>query len=322
MIRTLSLAFFLSWLIPAAHAQYENDPVAYLEIYNQLHGEIISSNLDFLQHSVHSEQPREVGEMRLKLITRILSGIEQLDRIEAYPDDAGMRTEMLEVLKTYLNIFKVDFEHVEKLLANSQDSYQAMEDYMQARTQAESRLAAANDRFHTATEAFAQANQIRLVKGDPDSEIAQLNRLSKYKDQVFLSVFRIKKRNDEFRQAMQREDVSAMRDSRESLLEEAKEELTTLREVPAFNDNVAYRDAAIAEIEGIAEVAERYYPAFIRVKDQPNSELGQADVDAYNAAVDATNSLFPSLNQATNEARKQLLRDNVPRPTLRGTKRI
>ena len=322
MIRTLSIILLLSVHFSPGYGQQNGDPVAYLNSFNQLHGDITTRNLEFLQYSVHSNNPQEVAEKRLALIAQLVASVDQLENIEDFPNDAGMRSEMLGVLKTYLDVFRVDFEHVEKLLVASQNSYEAMENYMEAREQAEARLADANDRFHAAAEDFATANRIRLIKGEENSEIAQLNELSQYRDQIFLAVFRIKKRNDEFRQAMDREDLRSMRSYREQLLAEAGMEIEDLRELGDFNGDTDYRDAAIAEITGLAEMAQTHYPAFITVMEKDRDELVQEDVDAYNAAVDAANTVPEKLSAATLEARQQLMRDNVPRPVLQGTKRI
>jgi hypothetical protein len=322
MVRTFSISLLLTLGLSTGYSQDNADPVAYLNIFNELHGEITNRNLEFLQYSVHSDDPAQVGEKRLALIAQLLDAVAQLEKIERFPSDAGMRSEMIGVLKTYLDVFKVDFEHVEKLLVNSQDSYQAMENYMEARERAESRLAEANDRFHAAAEEFAEANRIRLLRGEENSEIAQLNALSQYRDQIFLATFRIKKRNDEFRQAMDREDLAEMRTYRERLLEEAEQEVNNLLQLGDFHGNTNYRDAAISEIRGLAQLARDHYPAFITVKEKQGEGLEQADVDAYNAAVDAVNSLPTRLSRATAEARQELMRNNVPRPVLRGTKRI
>ncbi len=322
MVRTFSISLLFVFSLATGYSQGNADPVAYLNIFNELHGEITNRNLEFLQYSVHSDDPAEVGKKRLALITQLLAAVEQLENTKQFPSDAGMRSEMLGVLKTYLNVFKVDFEHVEKLLVGSQDSYEAMEKYMEAREQAEARLAAANDRFHAAAEKFADANRIRLIKGPENSEIAQLNALSQYRDQIFLATFRVKKRNGEFRQAMDREDPHAMRRHRELLLTEAEQEMNKLVTLGDFHGDTDYRDAAISEIRGLAGLARNHYPAFITVMEQQGEGLEQADVDAYNAAVDAVNTVPARLSRATAEARQALMRNNVPRPVLQGTKRI
>lgn len=322
MMRTLSIILLFSLPFTVGFSQQNSDPIAYLNLFNELHGDITNRNLQFLQYSVHSDDTQEVAKKRLALIAQLVSSIEQLESIESFPSDAGMRSEMLDVLETYLDVFRVDFEHVEKLLAESRNSYEAMEEYMEARENAEARLATANDRFHEAAEQFAEANRIRLIIGEEDSEIAQLNELSQYRDEIFLSVFRIQKLNDEFRQAMDNEDPEEMRYHRKLIMVEAAAEIEALQELEDFNGDGGYRDAAIAQLEGLAEMARTHYDAFINVLEKDRDELVQEDVDAYNAAVDAINTIPARLNEATLEARQQLMRNNVPRPVLQGTKRI
>lgn len=303
-------------------AQHIERPADYFDYFNQQHTAIVQKNMEYLQHAVHTDDLTQVARKRLDLILQIEETAMQTEKLPRSDNDAGMRQAMLDVLNSYRGIFKVDFQQVEALKAESQDNYAAMERYLAAQDAAEKKMAEASDRFLEAQRAFAKANNITLMEGAQNSEIEQINRLNRYQRAIFLRSFRVGKRNAEFLSALDRKEVKAMAEARRLLLQEAQQELTSLRRLPDFNGNTAYRDAAVQQVEGILALATEDYPALITVTSKEEDKLTPADIEAYNLAVTHLNERINPAAEAVNNALNELLRQNVPKPATKGVKRI
>lgn len=319
LMRITSLLLVLA--LPLGAQSFES-PMQYFNFFNQAHSAIVSKNMEYIQHAVHSDDIMAIAQKRIALINSIDQTIKNVSALPPYPQDAGIRQEMMAVLTAYKEVFKVDFEQVESLKQQSKASYQAMERYLNAQDMAEKRMADTGERFLNAQRQFAKTNNIQLLEGSPDPEMEQLQKLNNYQRIIFLSGFKLGKTDAEFMDALQGADKEAPGRLRLQLEREAKAELARLRALPAFNGNTAYRDATIRQIEFQLDMALNYYPAMIRINTKAQSEITQEDVDAYNAAVEKVNNEFNPLVAKTNEALLELMRQNVPKPSIRDTKQI
>ena len=93
------------------------------------------------------------------------------------------------------------------------------------------------------------------------------------------------------------------------------------KKVAAYNGDTAYRDAVVAQLEILQALAKNDYPALVKVKTK-GDQLTQEDVDAYNTAISKVNTELNPATEKINVALQNLLRNNVPKPALRGVKQI
>jgi two-component SAPR family response regulator len=113
-----------------------------------------------------------------------------------------------------------------------------------------------------------------------------------------------------------------MKQLRQHLLDACEEELPALQNIEGFGGDTGYRDAIIEQVKGLQQLAENDYPALIKIVATEQSDLTSEDVNAYNQAIQKLNTALGPLSEQVNTALQQLLRNNVPKPAVRGTKQI
>jgi len=317
--------FFLSLSLlcfSLSYGQQFQSPIQYFDFFNQEHAALAQKNMEYMQYAIHSDDLASLAQQRLSLLEQIEGATQRVNALEEYTKDAGMRKAMLGVLAVYKESFGIEFNEVELLKSNSQESFEAMEHYIEAHAAAEKKLATAHAEFLQAQRDFAQANRISLVEGADNSEVEQLNELNTYQRGLFLRSFRINKANANFLDALDRQDAAAMKQLRQHLLDACEEELPALQNIEGFGGDTGYRDAIIEQVKGLQQLAENDYPALIKIVATEQSDLTSEDVNAYNQAIQKLNTALGPLSEQVNTALQQLLRNNVPKPAVRGTKQI
>lgn len=307
------------WIAATSLWAQPMDAVKYFEFLNNEHVAIVSKSLEYVQYSVHSKEAAEVETKRLALIMQISQSLEKVKKQEADKSQAHLREEMLSVLTSYLESFNVEFKVLTSLRLESENSFEAMDQYLTAQDAAEKKLSAAADRFLNAQRDFAKKNNILLVESDRNSEINQINRLNNYHRAVFLRYFKISKRNAAFLDAMGKQDGKEMSKILPVLQEECKQEWKKLQAMPDFNGDTGFRDANVKIVEFIKGLAEGGY-AKVTAAFQKKG-LSQEDVGTFNEVVETFNSQFSKLIDDYNQASDRLFKNNVPKPALQ-TKQI
>lgn len=295
------------------------DPVKYFEFLNNEHVAIVSKSLEYVQHSVHSDDVAGVERKRIELINQIGVATTNVNNQPTDKATAGLKADMLSVLNAYKEAFRNEFSTLLQLKVESDNSYEAMQKYLDAQDAVEKKLAQAADRFLLAQKEFAKKNNILLVESDRNSEINQINRLNNYHRAVFLRYFRLSKRNAAVLDAMGKQDAKLMEKERLLLLEESKQELKMLGLMPAFNGDTDFRDATSRIAAFHKDMAENDFAKVVAALRK--KEMTQEDVDAYNKAVDRYNSESGPLIDGYNQASEKLFKKNVPKPGIE-TKQI
>lgn len=322
MLRVLLLCLLGFGSFATQAQQTIDNPIAYFDFFNQEHSALAQKNMEYLQYAVHSDDLSVIAEKRLALLAQVQQSQAKMSQLPNFASDAGLKATMVDVLKTYEELFEVGFQEVEALKLSAQDGFNQMEKYLAAQTAAEQKMAGASAQLLAAQQQFAKANNIQLQM-EPGSvtEAQQLNALNEYQRNIFLRSFRVGKLNAQFLLAMEEEAADQLEQIRLQLLQAANEEIPALKKVSDYNGDTAYRDAVVAQLEILQALASDDYPAVVKVIAK-GDQLSQEDVNAYNTAISKVNTALNPATEKINIALQNLLRNNVPKPALRGVKQI
>lgn len=323
MFRIVLLCVFGLGSLAVQAQQTIDNPIVYFDFFNQEHSALAQKNMEYLQYAVHSDDLSVIAEKRLALLAQVQQSQAKMSQLPDFAGgDAGLKATMTEVLQTYEELFAVGFQEVEVLKLTAQDGFNQMEKYLAAQTAAEQKMASASAKLLATQQQFAKANSI-LLQMEPGSvtEAQQLNALNEYQRNIFLRSFRVGKLNAQFLLAMEKEGTGDIEQIRQQLLKATTEEIPQLKKVTSYNGDTAYRDAVIAQLEILQTMASDDYPALLKVKAK-GDQLTQEDVDAYNTAISKVNTLLNPATEKINVALQNLLRNNVPKPAVRGVKQI
>ena len=181
----------LSFLAFANAQSFTENPIDYFIHLNKQHTKFGDKNLEYLQYSVHSEDISLIEEKRKEVIQRLNAAIAQVARYPTYEGDDAMRSELMAVLRVYIESFKGEFNDLNKLKANRYDSFEAMQQYFDARDMAEQKLVKASERYIKAQETFAKKHELILHNGKNELQINRIHQVHDYQRLIFMRYFKV-----------------------------------------------------------------------------------------------------------------------------------
>ncbi len=295
-------------------SQSAESPETYISRLSNEYAEVSNRNLEYLQYSVHSDDIALIEQKRVALIQQIQKSYSNLKAIPPYKGDSKLRDEMLAVFEAFIESFNIEFKEVNMLKQNSKNSFEAMEQYLNASNAAEKKLDVASSRAIAAQVAFARKYNIKLTEDEEKANSVRiLNNLNNYHRAIFLRIFKVAKKEAEFSDALNRQSIPDMERTRRDLERICEENLLFLERMPDFQSDTTYRDAAKNYIRFYQSIASDGYKTLIAVLRKGDKRTKE-DVDAFNHVIQQCSEEGPALNDKVNEAANQLFKKHVPKP--------
>jgi hypothetical protein len=208
----------------------------------------------------------------------------------------------------------------------AEQSFDGMQAYILLQEKTSERLKEAADKMQVAYKAFAAKYEITLrdEKSELSQKMEQAGKLNHYKNEMFLIFFKCNWQDGEVTEAMNAKKVNEIEQGRNALLQYATEGLKALDTLKHLNGdaslNVAcrqvlnyYKKSAEGDLTKIADYflkQENFEKIKKSFEAKPESKRTQADVDAFNKAVNEVNAAVATFNKTINNlnnGRKQVL---------------
>ncbi len=277
---------------------------------------IRNNMLSYMQSVAHSKNPAELEQKRRNLIDSVSLAIQNVSNVQPYKGDNRYRESTLELLETMHAVLSEDYGRLVDLKKIAEESYDAMEAYMEARRQANLRLDEAADEAAAVEKKFAADYNINLVSRTDEigRKLSLASAAMGYQSDIFLIYFKPYKQEVYLIQALDREDISGIEQNRESLQEYAREGQEKLRNLQPHKGDDSLLQVANRVMQFYDEEAEKtsVFVDLALKKDQLErakqslesvdaSRRTQAQVDSYNRLVNEYNSLVNQANAVNNE---------------------
>ncbi len=287
---------------------------------------VASEMLAYVQAVAHSRDRNAAERKRLDMIASVERAILSANQVKPYNGDQRYKDAVLDFYNTLYAILRRDYANLVNLQEIREQSYDNMEAYLTARQKANEKLQEAAERLRLEEKEFAADYNITLV--ETQSETARKLELAgavmDYQSKVYLISFRSYLQENYLIEALNRKDVNALEQNRESLQASAEAALGQLQAVPPYSGDASLLQAAAANLEFYREEAAKHTPLFTEqlLRSEQFEEMKQAfdrtppaqrsreAVDNYNRAVSQLNSLSArtnQLNQQLNQRRTQLI---------------
>ena len=166
MLQKIPLFLILSLVVLAnapTIAQGDN-PVQYLQFFNNQYQVINSKNMEYLQYNVHSDDINLIEKKRTGLINQINQSLQASQALPPFKGDTTLKAGMIGILNDYLNAFQVDFKAINLLKQSSYESFKALEDYYAALDKAEAKLQENTKAFKGLQTLWQKQNYKRIPK--------------------------------------------------------------------------------------------------------------------------------------------------------------
>lgn len=316
----------LCFTVRPALAQDFKDPVAYMSFMGEENKAISKDLWSYISAVAHGKRAKKIEKRRKELITTTQNAKRKISRMPPFQGDTGLRDSVVAFLHLNYIVLKEDYGKIVDMEEISEQSYDNMEAFLMAKELANEKLDRAGEMLEEQNKVFADKHKINLTesKSNLSKKLEKAGDVFKYYNQVYLIFFKSYKQESYLIEAMQKGDLNALEQNKNSLLKFSEEGLLKLESIPRYKNDATLKLACIRMLdfykmeagEKIPEAVEFYLKGENMEKlkkafdSKKQSELTQADVDQYNNAINDYNqtlSRFNNTNEMLNKMREKAL---------------
>jgi len=310
-------------------AQEFNSPSDYNNYIIQQQVDITKKFLSYNSSIAQGKSARKVEKRRLSLIKEVETARDKIQTMGFYKGDRAFRDAASDFLLMYYHVLNEDYAKIVDMEEIAEQSYDNMEAYMLAQEKADEKLSEAGNRMDTAQQAFATKFNMTISKEANEKiaamskEVAQINN---YDHKLYLIFFKPYKQEMYLTDAINRSDVNAIEQSKNSLLQFSKEGLAKLDTTKSFRGDNSLVVSCKKMFQFFIQEGNDKIPTitdfmlkkekFDKIKEEysnlPSSKKTKEEVDKFNNAVNDLNKGVDSYNQTNkylNSTRTEKLND-------------
>jgi hypothetical protein len=313
-----ALIFFY---IGEIQAQNNNDAYSYLEAIGNQFYQISDKTMSYVSAASHGKSARKVEKRRLEVIATIKEAEITVRRMKAFNKDAALRDSVVSYLRINRLILTEDFSKIVNMEEIAEQSYDAMEAYLMAKERASEKLDAAFEKVKEQQNTFAQNNNIKFSEGSSrlTQKVETSGKVLNYHDKIFLLFFKSFKNEAYLMDAINRNDINAIEQTRNTLLENAEKDLQTLGPISPFKTDASLKNACQQMLTFYKMEASQKIPdvlnlqlkkeEFEKIKSafdaKRQGDRTQKDIDTFNKSVKEYNDTLAKVNSMYSELNKK-----------------
>ncbi len=323
---SLTLSFFLVFAI--SYSQKFSTAVEYLNYISNEYRTISSGVLSYTSAVAHGKSARKVDKKRTEMINNIKDAQTKIGKMPDFKGNTAFRDTALNVLNLNYMVMNDDYAKIVDMEAIAEQSYDAMEAYLLAQDLADEKIKAAGDRLEIVQDEFIAANDIQVIDNSESDELQvkmkKLSRVNMYHRVVYLIFFKSYKQEMYMIDALNRTDINALEQNKNSLITYSEEGLKTLDTIKAFDNDNSLVQACKNMLTYYKTECEKQIPVIVdfmlknenfnKVKaafdSKKQKDRTQKDVDEYNKAAEEINAAakdYNSVNEKMNKSRNEFI---------------
>ncbi len=308
---SISILFFSSILYSSAQ-----EALSYLENASKSQEDISQRYMSYVSAVSHGKSARKVEKRRVNLLETVQQARNSANILPPFKTDRALKDALSSYLEIMFNILNEDYGKIVNLEDIAEQSYDNMEAYFTAQDLANKKQDIAYKKYEEIYRSFAKNNNINII--DQESELSlklkQANLVNSYYHKLYLLFFKSYKQDFYLSDAINKNNVSAIEQNKNTLIKYAKETVSQLDTMKAFQDDrtliMACRDLMqFYEEEGGKMLI---YTDFLLKNEnfgkmskafnaKSDKQRTQADVDNYNKQVNEINALTNTYNKTNQE---------------------
>jgi hypothetical protein len=299
-------------------AQASGGPVEHMNYFTKLEEELSKKYLSYMSEVAHGRSARKLEKRRSEVVAAITQAIYESGKVRPYNGDASLRDAYKTYCAVLLSVFKEDYHKIVDMEEVAEQSYDDMELYLLTQEKAKEKLREAYNKVGMAYESFALKHHVRLGEGQSSKlsqRLDEAGKVNSYMNQVYLLFFKSNVQEGLMFQAMTKNDVNGVEQSKNSLLKFSTEGLQRLDTLKPFKGDRSLITACQKVLEFQKDEAENkasHLTDFQLKKEEfekmkksfdtkPAKSRTQADVDAYNKAINEYNNAVNDYNKTSEE---------------------
>lgn len=316
----LGLTLLLSitnWLSPKVFAQNFNTPLSYLSYIGQQQEEITKDYWDYINSIAHSTSARKVERRRYEIIKTTQVAINKISRMPDFKGDTSLRGSMLNYLKISHILLIEDYAKLIDLEEIAEQSYDAMEAYILAKEKAGEKLEEASAIVNQVVKKFASDNKINLIENEDkvSKKLTKSGLVFRYYNPIYLIFFKNYKQEMYLLDAINRNDLLAIEQNRNKLVEISSENIKSLDTLKAFKGDNSLKNACkqlltfyyteastkITVINDFQLKKEKFDKIKTIIDNKVEMMRTKEDIDLYNNSLKEFNKSMNDYNRVNNE---------------------
>lgn len=321
-ITLASILFFLMFSV-GGKAQSAGE---YLDKIGKEFKDISADMWDYTSAVAHGKSAKKVEARRKEVIKSNQDAQNKIKSLPAFEGDKSLRDSVLAHLKLSYKILNFDYAKIVDMEEISEQSYDAMEAYLLAQERANEKMNASGDMVDQQYAAFAAKHGVTLI--DKDSKVENNLKVAglafKYYNVAYLIFFKSFKQEAYMIDALNKNDVNALKQNADALGKFSEEGLAKLDTLRPFKGDGTLATAAKDMLNFYKKEAKTKMPVIINfaVKKENFDKIKTAfdakseksrtkeDVDGFNKAVNEFNAAskeYNTVNTELNNTRNDLL---------------
>jgi hypothetical protein len=309
---------FLFFLSEHTKAQSFENAGGYLDYINKSKEELTATYLSYMSAVAHN-RARKVEKRRMDLLNTITETRYKIQGMPAWKGDKSFRDSSVGYIKLLNNVFNEDYAKIVNMEEIAEQSYDLMEAYMLAQEKVQEKLHDASERQNELQKKFAASNNINLisVENELDRKGKEVNALMKHYDEVYLVFFKPYKQEMYLIDAINRKNVVAIEENKNSLKKFAEEGLKKLQSLKGYNNDpsiiVTCRDALqfykneAEQTQVITDFVlkeENFTKAKKAFDSKPAAKRTKTEIDDFNKTVNDFNEAVNNYNKVNKQINK------------------
>ncbi len=310
---------FISFIYQS-HAQNLTVATEYLGYVNEQCKLISNDMMAYTSAASHNKSARKVEKKRLELMQTIKQAIMNMRKLKPFNGDPALRDSALLYFQTTSALLNEDYAKIVDMEEVAEQSYNAMEAFLLAKEKAGDRTDQAYQIFDKEFDAFAIRNKIQLVQSSSklSKKLEETNAIFKYYNQVYLIFFKSYKDEAYWMDALKKEDVNALEQTKNALAASSAEGLKKMSAISTFNDDkslkvacerilefYAYESTKSADLADLYLKKDNFEKSKKAIESKKPADRTQQDIDAFNKLVADFNASVAKFNQVNAELNKK-----------------
>lgn len=297
------------------------DPHAYLQSIGQQFYQISNDMMSYTSASSHGKSARKVEKKRTELINTIRSAEATVRKMKPFKGDATYRDTVVSYLHLNRIVLTEDYGKILDLEDIAEQSYDAMEAYLLAKEKANEKLDIAYESLRVQQQTFATTHNVKLVDGKSklSQKIETAGKVFNYYNPIYLIFFKSYKDEAYLMDAIQRNDVNAMEQTKNALLASAEAGLAKLGPINPYKGDATlkatcqqllsfYKMEASQKISQVIEFQlkkENFDKMKAAMDAKRPTDRTKEDIDSYNKIIHDYNAAIDKVNAVHNELNKK-----------------
>ena len=321
----LLIAFSSLIITQRTQAQSFEHAGQYMDYIGKANEKITVMYLTYLSAVGHNKSLRKVEKRREELINNIMNTRLDIMGMPAWKGDRSYKDTTAAYLQLLYHVFNEDFRKIMNMEEIAEQSYDAMEAYMMAQELAQKKLGEANEKLNRTQKDFAKRHEVKIIDGESELErkSKEASALMKHYSDVYLIFFKAFHQEGYVMDALAKNNLTALEQSKNALLKYANEGQAKLRTMNGYNndptliavcrDILTFFETEANKLSYATDFLMKQ-DAFAKMKksfeSKPAAQRTKKDVDEFNKGVNDINfavNTYNSTNNQLNNERNRVL---------------